>query len=77
VTRLALATGCRVVAVDYRLAPEHPYPAALEDAVAVCTAERAERPHEKFVIAGDSAGGDSPWRPLSPFGIVVTSCPPR
>lgn len=57
VTRLALATGCRVVAVDYRLAPEHPYPAALEDAVAVCTAERAERPHEKFVIAGDSAGG--------------------
>ncbi|MCB0946334.1 MAG: alpha/beta hydrolase, partial [Mycobacterium sp.] len=57
VTRLALATGCRVVAVDYRLAPEHPYPAALEDAVAVCTAEGAERPHEKFVIAGDSAGG--------------------
>lgn len=57
VTHLALATGCRVVAIDYRLAPEHPYPAALDDVIAVYTAELVDRPHEKIVIAGDSAGG--------------------
>lgn len=57
VTHLSVTTGCRVVAVDYRLAPEHPYPAALEDCIAVYTAELDERPHEKVVLAGDSAGG--------------------
>ena len=57
VTHLSAATGCRVIAVDYRLAPEHPYPAALEDCIAVYAAELDERPHEKVVLAGDSAGG--------------------
>src|ERR1700754_499220 len=33
--RLAAATGASVVAVDYRRAPEHPWPAAVDDAVAV------------------------------------------
>jgi len=50
--------GFRVYAPDYRLAPEHPYPAALEDAVAVYRSllERGIAPGN-LVLAGDSAGG--------------------
>lgn len=57
--RLARAAGCRVLALDYRLAPEHPYPAPLEDAVAAYRALLAKgtKP-EQIVIAGDSAGGN-------------------
>jgi len=56
--RLALASGRRVWTVDYRLAPEHPYPAAFEDCLAV-TAERLEAQVGRggVVLAGDSAGG--------------------
>lgn len=50
------ATGHRVVAVDYRLSPEHPHPADFDDALAAFRAIRAEgRP---VVLAGDSAGGN-------------------
>ena len=51
---LARGTGMAVFALDYRLAPEHPYPAALHDALAAC---RALRAHGPLVLAGDSAGG--------------------
>ncbi|MEV0718977.1 alpha/beta hydrolase [Asanoa sp. NPDC050611] len=55
VRRLAAATGACVVAVDYRRAPEHPYPAAVDDAVAVLRAlATSDRP---LAVAGDSAGG--------------------
>jgi monoterpene epsilon-lactone hydrolase len=50
--------GFQVYAPDYRLAPEHPFPAALEDAVEVYRAVRASAgPDMPIMIAGDSAGG--------------------
>jgi monoterpene epsilon-lactone hydrolase len=49
---LSAQAGCRVVLPEYRLAPEHPYPAGLQDARAVVTA--LEGP---VVLSGDSAGG--------------------
>jgi acetyl esterase/lipase len=56
--RLALATPARVLLLDYRLAPEHPFPAALEDALNACFWLLDEGvPPQHLVIAGDSAGG--------------------
>ncbi len=48
-----------VVIMDYRLAPEHPFPAAIEDSVAVYRALRAEQSGAgRILMAGDSAGGN-------------------
>lgn len=55
--RLAAAACAQVVLVDYRLAPESPFPAALHDAVSVYEAVRAEWPDQHVTAAGDSAGG--------------------
>ena len=55
-TRLALASGASCLIIDYRLAPEHAFPAALDDALAVCTALRSMRPDAALAVAGDSAG---------------------
>ncbi|RPH65825.1 MAG: alpha/beta hydrolase [Myxococcaceae bacterium] len=57
-SRLALASNARVLSVDYRLAPEHPWPAGLEDVRAVWTAALAEQGPSQIVLAGDSAGGN-------------------
>jgi acetyl esterase len=54
--RVANATGARVVSVDYRLAPEHPFPAALDDAEEVLHWQQAAEPDRPLGVAGDSAG---------------------
>lgn len=53
-----LGKGMRVLTLDYRVAPEHPYPAALEDAVfAFDWLVRQGWKESQIVVAGDSAGG--------------------
>lgn len=55
---MANASGATVASVDYRLAPEAPFPAAVEDAVAAASALLEREPPEPVVLAGDSAGGN-------------------
>lgn len=53
-SHLAMALGIRLVSVGYRLAPEHPAPAQLDDALAVCAASGLA---QRLLLGGDSAGG--------------------
>ncbi len=54
--RLARAVGGRVVLVDYRLAPEHPFPAAFQDCLGAWRMV-GDQHHGPVFLAGDSAGG--------------------
>jgi acetyl esterase/lipase len=54
---ITVATGCDLLSVDYRLAPEHPFPAAVEDADAALRWMAGQRPGSSpLVVMGDSAG---------------------
>lgn len=54
---LANATRATVAAIDYRLAPETPYPGPLDDAMAALAWAAAKWPEHRLAVAGDSAGG--------------------
>jgi acetyl esterase len=62
-SRMARDTGCLVVSVDYRMAPEWPFPYAVEDCFAVYQALQVEGGRlgcdgSRIIVAGDSAGGN-------------------
>ena len=54
----ATRMAARVWAVDYRMPPDHPFPAALDDCLAAYRALLGERPPERIVIGGASAGAN-------------------
>jgi acetyl esterase len=55
---LAVKSGCRVIAVDYRLAPEHRFPAAVEDCWDALRWVGEQYAGSPLIVAGDSAGGN-------------------
>jgi acetyl esterase/lipase len=58
IARLSAASGARALALNYRLAPEHPFPAAVDDAVSAYKYVLAQGiAPGRIAIAGDSAGG--------------------
>ncbi|MDG1525382.1 MAG: alpha/beta hydrolase [Candidatus Thalassarchaeaceae archaeon] len=56
-SNLAKTTSCIIHSIDYRLAPTHPYPAALDDATEAWKAIVADNPESQIILSGDSAGG--------------------
>jgi acetyl esterase/lipase len=54
---LVLGTGIRAISIDYRMAPHHPYPAAVDDVIAVYQHLLSERSARSIAMGGSSAGG--------------------
>lgn len=54
---LSKTTSCVCHSIDYRLAPKHPYPAALDDVMQAWKAIIADNPDSQIILSGDSAGG--------------------
>jgi monoterpene epsilon-lactone hydrolase len=80
---IAEASGCRVLAINYRLAPEHHFPAAPEDALTAFDWLRAQGfAADNIALAGDSAGGNlvlttmlglrDRGRPLPAAGVLMS-----
>jgi epsilon-lactone hydrolase len=57
-SRTAVSNGMLTWGVDYRVPPLHPYPAALDDAVAVYRSALQDRDPSRVFVGGDSAGGN-------------------
>jgi acetyl esterase/lipase len=58
ISRIAVASGARTIAIDYRKAPEHPFPAPIDDAEAAYRALiQSGTAAEQIFVGGDSAGG--------------------
>lgn len=73
---LSRATRSRVLLVDYRLAPEHPHPAAVEDAVAAYRFVLASGiAPERVALSGDSAGGGLAAATLVELGDLGEALP--
>jgi acetyl esterase/lipase len=54
----AIETGCEVVSVDYRMPPDHPFPAALDDCLTVYKELQRQFGTGNIIVAGGSAGGN-------------------
>jgi acetyl esterase/lipase len=72
------AAGMRTLAIEYRRAPEHPFPAAIDDAVGAWRWLRRQGfAAENIVVGGDSAGGGislALWQSLRDAGESVPAC---
>ena len=77
-SRISRATNARVLLINYRLAPEHPHPAAVEDAVAAFEHILEQGiPAERVMVCGDSAGGGLTFATLVSLrdqGISLPGC---